>query len=348
MDHHVFQEIAVTREQIVNCSFSSWYHKYKNHVPRSRVIKPLPLSFIEYLSSDGIVLPVDGHYDVDMGTGDGEYSDWSEDESNHDSESDEDLPKKDPKEVFAQFQQIHDEIKHVIKEWGAVTPKLNWSAPRDATWILPSNTMKCNNASDVYLLLNASNYTMHDISQAFDEADQGREGKSTETEYELILRKWFNVNPALEFRVFVKDNEIIGITQRELNFYDFLEPIELTIRHLIENFYDDVLRDTFPDDDYVFDVYLPRPFNRTYLIDINPFARKTDSQLFTWNELATMTPREDYELRLVTEVDKGRFAVKEHTENQVPKDVVDASLDSSAMAELAKEWQELQMKAEGK
>ena len=30
-------------------------------------------------------------------------------------------------------------------------------------------------------------------------------------EYELILRKWENINPSMEFRVFVGRNEIIGI-----------------------------------------------------------------------------------------------------------------------------------------
>lgn len=366
-DTHVFEDILLSREQVVNCSFSNWYWRYKSHVPKSRVIKPLPQSFMEYLGADGIVLPEDGHYEVEMGDGDGEYSDWSDEDGggdgggddegddeaddgddDDDDEADKTDASKDPQQVFAQFQDVHDQIKQTIKEWGAVTPKLNWSAPRDATWILPSNTMKCTNASDVYLLLNASNYVMHDLAHAFDDVTtkEGDEIKETQTEFELVLRKWVNINPALEFRVFVKQNEIVGISQRDLNYYDFLKPLESTIRELVETFFDEVLRETFPDDDYVFDVYLPRPFDKTFLIDINPFARVTDSQLFTWHELAQLTPQDDYELRLVTEVNKGRFAVKEHTENQVPKDVVDASLDSNAMAELAKQWQELQMKAE--
>ncbi|KAH3680942.1 hypothetical protein WICMUC_000085 [Wickerhamomyces mucosus] len=377
VEEHVFREIPVTRSQIINCSFSSWYPKYKSHVPKSKIIKPLPHQFIDYLTSDGIQLPDDGHYQVNMGNGNDEYSDWSEDEDEEteqklrelDSSSDESdeeddkiqKPKKSTAEIFSEFQDIHTQIKDIIAEWGSITPKLNWSAPRDATWIMATNTMKCENASDVYLILNASNYIMHDISNAFDEVKEENNGvegqddiKSTQLEMELILRKWVSINPALEFRVFVKNRRIIGVSQRELNYYDYLENLTSTIRTLIDDFFENVLVDSFPDPDFVFDVYLPRPFDKTYLIDINPFSRTTDSQLFTWHELAGESQNkiddvddgeeENYQIRLVTEVNKGRFASKEHSENQVPKDVVDASLDSNAMAELAKQWKELQTK----
>jgi hypothetical protein len=246
-----------------------------------------------------------------------------------------------------------------------VTPKLNWSAPRDATWILATNTMRCENASDVYLLLNASNYIMHDLSNAFSEVTEREEDedaentKDTQHDYELVLRKWFSVNPALEFRVFVKYGRIVGVTQRDLNYYDYLESLKDTFRGLIDGFFEDVLAETFPDDNYVFDVYLPRPFQRVFLLDINQFSRTTDPQLFTWHEITEIQEeeeesdddsngdeKEEYEFRLVTGTNKGRFAVKEHTENQVPQDVVDASLDSTAMAELAREWKELQTKAD--
>lgn len=353
---HVFKKIDVSREQIINCSFSSWYPKYQKHVPKAHIIKPLPQAFIDYLSSDGIELPNDGHYAVNVGNGDDEYSDWSEDENElneSDDEEEEIRPKRQGNGVdtFNQFKDIHEDIKEYIKKNGPVTPKLNWSAPRDANWILATNTTKCENASDVYLLLKSSNYITHDLSSAFDEVEQAESSddqKSTELEYELILRKWFNINPALEFRCFVKNRRIVGVTQRDLNFYDYLDSLSGKIRELIDDFFDEVLAETFPDEDFVFDIYLPRPFDRVWLIDINPFARKTDSLLFTWHELATIEvdDESEYDLRLITETNKGRFAVKEHSENQVPQDVVDASLDPKMMVELAKEWQELQLKQE--
>lgn len=348
----MFEKLEVTREQIINCSFSSWYPKYKKHVPKAHIIKPLPQSFIDYLSSDGIELPNDGNYAVNVGNGDDEYSDWSEDEKDQDSEEDTEQPEKsNTVDTFSQFTDLHDEIKSYIRQQGPVTPKLNWSAPRDATWILATNTMKCENVTDVYLLLKSSNYITHDLSSAFDgvKEDEGSSSeKSTDLDYELVLRKWFNINPALEFRCFVRDRKLIGVTQRDLNYYDFLDSLSEKIRDLIDEFFEEVLAESFSNEDFVFDVYLPRPFDRVWLIDINPFARKTDSLLFTWHELASMEVPDDidFDLRLITEINKGRFAVKEHSENQVPQDVVDASLDPAMMVELAKEWQELQLKQE--
>jgi len=47
----------VTGQDILNCSFSSWYAKYHRLSPRARIIKPLPESFLNFLKSDGIVIP---------------------------------------------------------------------------------------------------------------------------------------------------------------------------------------------------------------------------------------------------------------------------------------------------
>jgi len=48
-----------------------------------------------------------------------------------------------------------------------VVPKLDWSAPKDATWISATNSMECRTPNDVYLL-KSSNFITHDLEQAFD------------------------------------------------------------------------------------------------------------------------------------------------------------------------------------
>jgi hypothetical protein len=47
----------LTGQDILNCSFSSWYTKYHRLSPRARIIKPLPEEFLDYLKADGIVIP---------------------------------------------------------------------------------------------------------------------------------------------------------------------------------------------------------------------------------------------------------------------------------------------------
>ena len=49
-----------TVNQVKHCQFSSWYPTFKSHTIKSRIIKPLSDTFINYLEADGIVLPLDG------------------------------------------------------------------------------------------------------------------------------------------------------------------------------------------------------------------------------------------------------------------------------------------------
>lgn len=344
-------DIPVTRQQIENCTFSHWYPKLKKHTPKTEVIKPVPSEFIRYLEQDGIQLPeeknVQSFYTGDLEHNeDNDYSDWEQeqDESSDEDDSEDEQVQQPKINPLVDFPQFHQQLKDVLERFGAVTPKLNWSAPQDATWILPNNSMKCNEVNELYLLLNASNYIMHDLQYAFDDCVDNETGKTTDKpEFELILRKWFDVNPALEFRVFVKDGKVVGASQRDLNFYDYLSPLSDTFKDLIDEFVEDVVVPAFPDSSFVVDLYIPRPFDRVYLIDINPFSRKTDSLMFSWNELANFDAKsdDDYELRLVMKNNTGRFACKEHSENQVPDDVVQASLDPNSIRELATKWKEL-------
>ncbi|CAN6617611.1 translation initiation factor eIF2 assembly protein [Trichomonascus vanleenenianus] len=320
-----------TKQQILNCMYSSWHDQYRQHTPKSAVLKPLPQPFIDYLLSDGLVLPRD-EAGYDWQDEKSENGDFDE----NDNEADE---APDPSEAFKDF---HEEVKKAVQDLGGkVTPKLNWSSPRDATWISTTNDLKCVNASDIYMLLKASSYITHDLTEAFYEASD--KDAEADFSYELVLKKWVDVNPAMEFRCFVKDREIIGITQRDMNHYDYLEGLKPQLQHVIELFFDDNLRTTFPDSDFVFDVYIPKPFNRAWLIDINPFAGKTDTKLYSWQQLMDIDPMdEDFEpeFRLVDKLDSSRgFGYVEHSENAVPKDFVDASTSGQGIAELARQWQ---------
>jgi len=142
------------------------------------------------------------------------------------------------------------------------------------------------------LLLKSSDFITHDLEHAFDDCvDDDAQPEDTLIPYTLALRKSIpSPIPALEFRCFVRNHTLLGITQRDLNHYDFLPSLRSLLRSLIKGFFEDKLKTTFPDESFVFDVYVPQPKERgkVWLVDINPWAERTDPLLFSWLELLTM------------------------------------------------------------
>lgn len=253
--------------------------RYRASALKSRFI-PLTPAFLSYLREDGIVLPSETptsfpppstYFDESTSTG------W-----------DDETPTPDPSIAFAG---IHQQIQETIASLGGlVAPKLNWSAPKDATWIsMKKNSMECASPNEIYLLLKSSDFITHDLEHAFDDCAPDDTITAADIRYVLVLRKWFKVNPSCEFRCFVRDRHLIGICQRDLNHFAYLLPMRERLRDTIASYFDDTLRTTFPDKNFVFDVYLPEPYDRVRLVDINPWAPRTDPLLFSWLELLTLS-----------------------------------------------------------
>lgn len=278
----------VTKSHILNCSYHSWYPKYRSLTPKARLI-PLSASFLSYLRADGIVLPPE---DVSPNS----------DPDAHDEMEEEDEA-TDPSEAWPD---VHQNIKSTISELsGSVMPKLNWSAPKDATWISTTNSMACTTPNDIYLLLKSSDFITHDLEQVFDDCEDESEDESESADddeghsvdeplssipYHLVLRKTIPAfNPALEIRCFARSRRLLCMCQRDLNHFDFLPRLIPKLRSLIQDFFDKNLQRSFPDENFVFDVYIPPPHDRVWLIDVNPWARRTDPLLFSWMEILNMS-----------------------------------------------------------
>lgn len=330
---------------------------------------PLPEAFLSYLREDGIVLPPEEN----------DNPEWSDADSGifsgADNEADDEAPTYDPS---TNWRETHDAIEAVIEELGGkVAPKLNWSAPKDATWIAATNSMECRTPNDIYLLLKSSDFITHDLQHAFDDTadeDTVNEGDAP-IPYHLVLRKWIVLNPSVEFRCFVRNRRLIAICQRDLNHFDFLFKMEEKLRQTIQNFFDTRLRDNFPDPNFTFDVYVPPPHDKVWLVDFNPWAMRTDPLLFSWMELLTLeepispepqdvskeTENDEEEneddiidlwqpeFRLIRRDDPEAygFATPQYSAHKLPRDVVDASRGGEGMMrEFAEQWKEVQRLAE--
>ncbi len=178
--------------------------------------------------------------------------------------------------------------------------------------------------------------------------------------FSLVLRKWLLMNPSVEFRCFVQARTLVAVCQRDLNHFDFLFPMADEIRVRIQEFFDSKLKHTFPDENFVFDVYIPPPHKRVWLIDVNPWAPRTDPLLFSWLELLhidssdfqsnkqgaedeTSRPGRIPEIRLVKKDDPEAygFTTPQYSAHKLPKDVVDASRSGPGpLREFADQWKQ--------
>ncbi|KND92314.1 Cell division cycle protein [Tolypocladium ophioglossoides CBS 100239] len=380
----------VTKDHIQNCSYDAWFPRYRSSCLKSRII-PLPQSVVSYLQEDGIVLadeeglgrePEEEEWQASGSAGalNSQRQDSSDDEDN-----DEDADAATRRPPNERFPETHKLIKDKIAELGgAVAPKLNWSSPKDAKWISPhQNTLKCTTPNDVYLLLKSSSFVSHDLAHAFDGCAPAPPSRLFAPV--LVLRPFFAPHVALEFRCFVKHRSLIGITQRDLNYYAFLEGLRPHIWRKIRSFFREKLRLTFPDASFTFDVYIPENslahdgLGKVRLMDINPWAPRTDTLLFSWQELLDAevqdplygsAPAEagsdgtggdggeetnedadvDYspdvapELRLIERDDPAafNFSTPQYSAHKLPKEVVDASMaGQGGLREFALQWKDI-------
>ncbi|KAL0580118.1 hypothetical protein V5O48_001894 [Marasmius crinis-equi] len=275
---------AYTKSYILDFQFSSWYPKFRDVSIKSTIIKPLGQDFCDYLNADGIFVPR-GSENESSGV-----SELVEEEE--ESEDEDDLGKQ------YSFPELDAKIRECISEYGgAVFPKLNFSSPKDASWILPaSSPMKCTSPAEIYMLLKSSDFVNHDLDPdfVFEGCEAQTESEEDPYQLELVLRKWYHMERNREMRCFVRENKLIGICQRDSNYYDFLNEAETKtqISNAIETFWKSKIKPRWvSSSDYVFDVLLTRDLNRAHVLDFNPFATRTDPLLFTYEELEDLRTR---------------------------------------------------------
>ncbi|KAI8453988.1 D123-domain-containing protein [Phakopsora pachyrhizi] len=297
------------------CSFQSWFKDFRQHTIDSTVIE-LNQEFVKYLldQSNGIHLPLDVE---DLNSYESQLSDDSDVEDDpQSSKIDTDDEDEDRSFKVYKFPELSSQIRNaLIDHGGSIFPKLNWSAPQDSKFLLPSGdgALRCKSVEDVYLLLKASDCIYHDLDliQKSKTHEAGTSRDLSEERFKderndsiqpvLVLRRWSNLNPSNEFRCFVRDKKLIGISARcTTNHFEFLviDETKRLVAGLISDFFELIIVENFILSDYIFDVYITNPINSKRLhkrkffkkglikvIDFNPFASFIDPCLFDYHEL---------------------------------------------------------------
>lgn len=297
---------------MLQCSLPSWYSQFEK-VTFSTVCIPLPGEVLDYLREDGLmVLPKECNNE----SYDGKEEDYEE--FGDTDWDDEDKQQENEQKSFPEFSK---EVMKVVKHFGGdVFIKLNWSSPKDATWVAFNNNMKCSSLSQLYLLLKSSDFVAHDLSMPFSSCEDCTSEDSENVSYSLVVRKWVDVNPGTEFRCWVADGRLVAACQRDTsNYYPHLAKEEASIRQDLASFFQEQVVDKFPLKSYVMDVTRPRK-DKVILVDFNPWGDTTDSLLFSWEELEEMTEGETC-LRYIRE----SVGVRPHPYRHysLPRDMVD-------------------------
>ena len=227
-------------------------------------------------------------------------SDSDDDEK---SAPDSDDESDDGRQRHFSFPELDEQIRACITEYGAVFPKMNFSSPKDASWVLPAGSpLKCTCPADVYLLLKSSDFISHDLSKedVFDGCNAA--GAKITYDLELVLRKWYPVDRSRELRCFVWDNTLFAISQRDTNFYDFMnEPSNQAkiVETLATFFKDHIQPKMLETSNYVFDFLLTRDYSSGHIIDFNPYLPTTDPLLYTYEELLELHQTHPQEPKLL-------------------------------------------------
>ncbi|XP_075218432.1 translation initiation factor eIF2 assembly protein-like isoform X2 [Lycorma delicatula] len=257
-----------------NCSFQKWYPLFKKHTFQS-VVEKVPPEVLSYLNEDGIVLPIEAVSRVQPC----QISSSFENNSDNDGVADTpDTCSEGTENIlepsFPEFsKKLADAIRHM---GGNVFIKANWSAPTDASWIIPNKSLKCSSIEDMYLLLNTSSRLLRDFESL----------KEKDLCY-LVIKKWEDIHPSTEFRCFVYDRFLIGISQRDCSdFHSYIPEAKMDIIRDVTEFFNQILKNTYPLQNYTFDI-VRLSTGKIILVDFGVFDKKySKSYLFTWEELS--------------------------------------------------------------
>lgn len=175
--------------------------------------------------------------------------------------------------------------------WENVFPRLSSRSPKDTFYTSHEYGLMCKNADEVLTRFAGSMRIMDDLSSY----------KRAEIAPHIVLRKWKDMKPYEEFRVFIRERVLYCMSQmyyRE-GAMPQLRGKRMFIWEKAEKFVKEIAP-YLPAHDSVCDVVVPLSEEKAYLIEVNPWnPSKTDPCLFKWEEILGQST--GGEIRIITE-----------------------------------------------
>ena len=106
----------------------------------------------------------------------------------------------------------------------------------------------------------------------------------------VCLRPYRNMTPAREFRLFIKDGKLKGMSQYHLSrHFRRLDGVKENLWGRCQLFIN-AKAWRLPKEPLVMDVYFTSNYERIMIVDLNPWGGETDPKLFKWDEEWDATP----------------------------------------------------------
>jgi len=189
---------TTSAEAVDACAHASWHRLFSEHAVPSESL-PLPPAFVDFLLSDGVSLASDSGAVRRAPRRPSLFSrpqlplraraDPLDDSAFTPEEEADEAGCSPP-----HFPELEAAVAAAIARLGgAVLPKLNWSAPKDAVWLTLDGRLRCTNADEVFLLLKASDTIAHELCHAY--AHCVAPPAQPPAQPELVLKKWCALLP---------------------------------------------------------------------------------------------------------------------------------------------------------
>uniref|UniRef100_A0A182W7A0 Uncharacterized protein n=1 Tax=Anopheles minimus TaxID=112268 RepID=A0A182W7A0_9DIPT len=275
------------------CMHVNWYDLFRKDTIKSFTVT-VPEDVLAYLRQDMLILPKECTNFTDVRTGEGfqttHYNAFDDQFGESDSDG-EDTEDEQP-EFTAFSQTLTDAIESL---GGTAFLKTDWHCPKDAQWITLGQSLCVRDITDVYQLLKASSFCKEDFRERSTVNDSG---------YHIVLKKWRDIHPGSEFRCFVRNRSLVAISPRHWpSYHEHIARERTDIVTDIVSLFKEKIKDTFPLNDYVFDVYRPAK-DKVIIMDFSLYGKgHSDSLAFDYDQLdadvlvATIEEEDDPEFR---------------------------------------------------
>lgn len=176
------------------------------------------------------------------------------------------------------FPDLKRQVEEAIDELGGkVFAKLNFTAPTDALWIGKSRSLEITTFEELLYLFKASTRIFLDLTAPFG-------GELRDLKPVLVLKRWLRYYTDREYRVFLRNREIIHISSRYTNQRNQIprEEVEKQLMPLAIQVYEAI-----GSEQLIIDMYIS-PKMKPHVVDISPWNEATSTSMFTWEQIEAL------------------------------------------------------------